>query len=445
MRSLRILRYAGVLLALSLVLEGVLRCVPVIEAARIRGGSRFSLPAAVSLLGQTIEGTELANPLVIPAATQIDGGDGANASAWDIPRKTDCSGVTTEGRLCWDTDDNVLYIGNGSAAAAFAMLAGTQTITGAKTLTSLLTSSTGTAPQHVWQFGNATYPLRVAHVSSGGLHISANYNSVTSARDAGSGTLGNVLELVGGASWAIKFYNINNFGTFTAYWFDGSGNIALLTLAAPTRTIDIGGTTPRSIGMIRNGTAATQGQSLTINAGGAIAGTNNLDGGPLVLQPGISTGTGNTLVKVQTYSKASSSGSSDNALNDRYIVTGAKAVTDGTLTGIVDINIASNQMAGGTIFLTCEATNATEYQATTTQVSFAGVNKGGSMFCTGTELGADVAAVSTGTLTVAVDATTGTAKCTVRVNCDTSLATTTPRVTYQVMLNSSYAVTATPL
>lgn len=31
---------------------------------------------------------------------------------------TDCSSAITEGQLCWDTDDNVLYIGDGAAAAS---------------------------------------------------------------------------------------------------------------------------------------------------------------------------------------------------------------------------------------------------------------------------------------------------------------------------------------
>lgn len=48
-------------------------------------------------------------------------GDTFNASSADssIPfvHNTDCSAVTTEGASCWDTDDNDLYVGDGSSAA----------------------------------------------------------------------------------------------------------------------------------------------------------------------------------------------------------------------------------------------------------------------------------------------------------------------------------------
>lgn len=55
--------------------------------------------------------------------------DGSAPSAWtgthdfggatfELPNSTDCSGVTAEGRVCWDSDNDTLYIGNGSSAVA---------------------------------------------------------------------------------------------------------------------------------------------------------------------------------------------------------------------------------------------------------------------------------------------------------------------------------------
>jgi len=34
----------------------------------------------------------------------------------EIAINTDCSGFTTDGKLCWDSDDDVLYVGNGTTA-----------------------------------------------------------------------------------------------------------------------------------------------------------------------------------------------------------------------------------------------------------------------------------------------------------------------------------------
>lgn len=47
-------------------------------------------------------------------------GDSLDMSSGDYSKPnvhaTDCSGVTGEGRTCWDTDDNLLYIGDGASA-----------------------------------------------------------------------------------------------------------------------------------------------------------------------------------------------------------------------------------------------------------------------------------------------------------------------------------------
>ncbi len=60
--------------------------------------------------------------------------------------------------------------------------------------------------------------------------------------------------------------------------------------------IGLDGTAIRTIGMIRNTTAATAGKSLSINSGGAIAGTADLAGGDLVLSGGTATGAGTSKI-----------------------------------------------------------------------------------------------------------------------------------------------------
>lgn len=44
--------------------------------------------------------------------------DFSGASNLKVPTATDCSSVTAEGHLCWDSDNDILYIGNGSTATA---------------------------------------------------------------------------------------------------------------------------------------------------------------------------------------------------------------------------------------------------------------------------------------------------------------------------------------
>lgn len=48
----------------------------------------------------------------------------------EVPNGTDCSGVTAEGRACWDSDDDVFYVGNGSAAEAVGSGGGGGTVDG---------------------------------------------------------------------------------------------------------------------------------------------------------------------------------------------------------------------------------------------------------------------------------------------------------------------------
>jgi hypothetical protein len=58
---------------------------------------------------------------VIASGEYLDGGtatvDAANEGIF-LPRGTDCSAATGEGQMCWDTDDDVHYIGTGSGVVA---------------------------------------------------------------------------------------------------------------------------------------------------------------------------------------------------------------------------------------------------------------------------------------------------------------------------------------
>ena len=65
-------------------------------------------------------------------------------SSMTVKQATDCSSFTGEGQLCWDTDNNILYLGNGATTTAVgpgagsgdAVLAATQTFSGGNTFSS---------------------------------------------------------------------------------------------------------------------------------------------------------------------------------------------------------------------------------------------------------------------------------------------------------------------
>ena len=75
--------------------------------------------------------------------------------------------------------------------------------------------------------------------------------------------------------------------------------------------------------MERHTTANTAGNNLTVQAGGATVGATDKNGGTLFLAPGLSTGTGESGIKLQG-SPAGSTGTSDNAVTTLMEVLGNK-------------------------------------------------------------------------------------------------------------------------
>lgn len=98
------------------------------------GEANVALSSAVSQLGSTIEGTELNTTFTVPSGTTVDFGATTNKAPLDLPRDTaaNCNSVTSEGRFCWGTDDDVLGVGTGSAHKRILMLSGDQTAAGIK-------------------------------------------------------------------------------------------------------------------------------------------------------------------------------------------------------------------------------------------------------------------------------------------------------------------------
>lgn len=69
-----------------------------------------------------------------------------------------------------------------------------------------------------------------------------------------------------------------------------TGNVGLGTSATPSYLLSLGGNSARTIGMERMTTANSNGNHLTIRAGGATVSANNKAGGNMILSTGLSTG-----------------------------------------------------------------------------------------------------------------------------------------------------------
>lgn len=114
----------------------------------------------------------------------------------------------------------------------------------------------------------------------------------------------------------------------------------------------------------------------------------------------------------------------------------SKTITDASATALFDVAVAQSGMSGGVIVFTVEAADGTDFQALSGVVSYACVNKAGTLTLTITQLSTvEAKAVSSGTLTLAWTFVTGTLKGTVKLQPTGSLTETTFRVTYTVFPN----------
>lgn len=113
----------------------------------------------------------------------------------------------------------------------------------------------------------------------------------------------------GGASGAIQYNNSGAFGGSTST-IDSTGNMII-----GDGNSNISMNMPRSTGV-------DNGSTLTITSSGAKAAATDASAGTLFIKGGISTGTGESLIELQTSSTSFSTGSSDNAVTTKLKLTG---------------------------------------------------------------------------------------------------------------------------
>jgi hypothetical protein len=110
-----------------------------------------------------------------------------------------------------------------------------------------------------------------------------------------------------------------------------SGGSATDAPASPAYSLSFGGNIAQSIGIERNTTAATAGNNLIINSGGATSGSTDKNGGDFILSSGISTGTGVSDVRVLTPT-AAATGTTDRTPVIRESVMNRYLADNGTFT-----------------------------------------------------------------------------------------------------------------
>src|SRR5258708_27048977 len=132
--------------------------------------------------------------------------------------------------------------------------------------------------------------------------------------------------------------NAGNTATMNAHMvINQNGNVGIAT-TAPDAILSLGGQSAQTIDLLRETTASTAGNNLTVHAGGAVSGGTNLNGGNLILSSGASTGTGTSQLQFQVY-PAGTSGTADNSATTAMIIIGAGAVGIGTTSPDSNVNL----------------------------------------------------------------------------------------------------------
>jgi hypothetical protein len=191
-------------------------------------------------------------------------------------------------------------------------------------------------PLYVTTTSTATYADAILGQALGTTGDTVGVEGDTASTSAGSaGVLGDAYA-GSGATYGVYGYDMSSTG-YGGYFTNvstgyalatGGGNVGIGTMS-PTNLLSLSGSASQTFWMERNPTAATAGNGLTVEAGGAYSGGTNLNGGTLTMASGVSTGTGSSSIQFQTF-PAGSTGTTDNTATTAMTILGSGYVGIGT-------------------------------------------------------------------------------------------------------------------
>lgn len=173
---------------------------------------------------------------------------------------------------------------------------------------------------------------------------------------------------------------------------------------------------------------------------------SNIDGGDIGIDGGRSTGSGRGGAIIIRTSPTGASGSSLNAIQNRYyVIPKAVTLTESTATTVANVAIASGQYCGIRVHATTFASDATDHQATTDYVNISAVNKAGTVTAAISTPGAETtsSAVSAGTLANTWTAVANGDSVDIKVSSVSSLTQTTLECYLIIELNGTGTLTVT--
>jgi len=169
-----------------------------------------------------------------------------------------------------------------------------------------------------------------------------------------------------------------NTSPITKFKVFNDGTIAIGS-HTPTLSMSFLGTAAKTFGIEAN-TATSAGSNFTINAGGNTAGgTANLNGGMLILSPGLAKDTGYASVRITRNLRSATSGTALNTLQDAVIVMSSNNLTDNTAKPLFSVALATDAGAGGTIQYSITAVDGDTTQTYTGSVNYQCVNMNGNV------------------------------------------------------------------
>ena len=177
------------------------------------------------------------------------------------------------------------------------------------------------------------------------------------------------------------YFKTNTTGTFAndgveRVRISNAGNLGIGT-TSPTNILSLGGNSARTIWMERHTTSNTAGNTLTIQSGGATSGATDKDGGMLLLNLGLSTGTGKGSTRIQRLTRAAATGTGDNSIIDAICVMAEKSITAEGSVNLFEVALPSGGMCAGSVSFQILATDGTDFQSHACSLNYAAVNKAG--------------------------------------------------------------------